>query len=84
MGMNLNETVRGTDIAAYLGGDNFAVLLPDTARNSIASRAQDLVIMLNNIAFIWKSHEINLRVSAELKTYTAVDNFATIFRSSRV
>ena len=84
MGLNLNDTIRGTDVASYLGGDAFAVLLPDTARAHIATRAQELVMMLNNLALIWKTHEISLRVSAELKTYTAADNFATIFRNSHV
>lgn len=84
MGRNLDETVRGTDIAAYLGGDAFAVMLPDTNRADIATRAQQLVMMLNNLAFIWKGNEVALRVSAELKTYTAADNFATIFRNSHV
>lgn len=66
----LQSISRNTDTTARLGGDEFVLLMPDTDKNSIAQRAQNITVMLNNLSVIWKGEEINIKASVGLKTFT--------------
>ncbi len=59
----LNKHVRNTDIVARYGGDEFAILLPETG----SEKAEKLIIRMlkeiRNNSFVWNSKSINVQVS---------------------
>ncbi len=68
----LSATLRGVDIPARLGGEEFAVLLPGTAAPQAQVVAERLRVALAGTCFDWKDQEIAVTVSIGVCTATEV------------
>jgi len=78
----LKSDIRTMDVAARLGGDEFVTLFVNTDRSQAAERAQFLIKKLNNLSFIWKGNEINVRASLGLKNYHRGAKIDNIFAAA--
>ncbi len=59
----LQETVRGHDLVARMGGDEFCVLLPDTALAEALTVAERLRTEVEELAIRYKSETMRIRAS---------------------
>ena len=59
----LQETVRGHDLVARMGGDEFCVLLPDTALAEALTVAERLRTEVQELAIRYKSETMRIRAS---------------------
>ncbi|WP_163937877.1 GGDEF domain-containing protein [Paraferrimonas sp. SM1919] len=63
LGKMIKESLRKTDIAARLGGEEFAILLPDANRSSANYFARRFHKHLEKLVFCNKNQEFNITVS---------------------
>ena len=59
----ITACMRETDIAARIGGEEFAVLLPHTELKDACSLAERIRAAVENIAIVIEDHHLNLTVS---------------------
>ena len=59
----VRRSVRGSDIAVRYGGEEFAVLLPDTVAQIAEERAQNLRQSLEGAPIVYGTHAIHLTAS---------------------
>ena len=59
----LQETVRGHDLVARMGGDEFCVLLPDTALAEALTVAERLRLEVQELAIRYKGETMRIRAS---------------------
>lgn len=78
----LASDVRKMDVTARLGGDEFTILFVNTTRKEALERAQFLIRKLNNLSFIWKGTEIDIRASLGLKEYKKGSKAQHIFNAA--
>lgn len=78
----LASDIRTMDIVGRLGGDEFTILFVNTTRKDALERAQFLIKKLNNISFIWKGTEIDVRASLGLKEYGKGSKAENIFSAA--
>ncbi len=70
----IKECIRQIDIAARYGGDEFAVILPNTSLSDATVAAQRMVQAVANRPARWKTKEIPLSISVGLGEYDAEMN----------
>jgi len=75
----LEAEIRAMDVAARLGNDEFALLLPGTTKQDVAGRVQDLGWRLNNLSLAWYGDIIPVRAGLGLKAYGKGDRADGIF-----
>lgn len=63
--------IRQIDIAARYGGDEFAVILPNTSLADAVVVAERMVHMIADSAMTWDQHEIQLSISVGVGQYNA-------------
>lgn len=78
----LANDIRTMDMAARMGGDEFVILFVNTTRKEALERAQFLIKKLNNLSFVWKGEEIDVRASLGLKEYKKGNKAANIFSAA--
>lgn len=61
--------VRQIDIAARYGGDEFAVILPNTSLDDARVVAERMVSMTNRTPMLWEQHRIPLSISVGVGQY---------------
>jgi diguanylate cyclase (GGDEF)-like protein len=69
VGKVLVESLRKIDIQARYGGDEFAVILPNTNKRGSLVVAQKIKNSIKNMPFKFKGDEINITLSIGISTY---------------
>ena len=67
----IKACVRQVDTAARYGGDEFAVILPNTSLSDAIIAAERIVDAVSNSPIVWKKEQIVLSVSVGLGRYDA-------------
>ncbi len=67
----IRECIRQIDTAARYGGDEFAVILPNTSLNAALIVAERMVDVVSNSPVTWKKEQIAISISVGLGEYTA-------------
>lgn len=65
----IKENLRSGDICARIGGDEFAIILPDAAANNVAYRARILIDALKKNPFKYQDIEVPVTVSIGMASY---------------
>ncbi len=69
VGKVLVESLRKIDVQARYGGDEFAVILPNTNKRGSLVVAQKIKSSIKNMPFKFKGDEINITLSIGISTY---------------
>ena len=64
----LKQSVRGTDIVARYGGDEFTVLLPETEMGKAGTLIERIVCAVENHPFNWEGGPIDVEISYGIST----------------
>jgi diguanylate cyclase (GGDEF)-like protein len=67
----IKECIRQIDIAARYGGDEFAVILPNTSLADATVVAERMVDAVSNSPITWKKEQLALSISVGLGRYDA-------------
>ena len=71
VGRKIQECIRQIDTAARYGGDEFAVILPNTSLADAVVAAERIVDNVRHSPITWKKDQINFSVSIGLGQYDA-------------
>ncbi|MBX9455599.1 MAG: PleD family two-component system response regulator [Rhizobium sp.] len=68
----VRSTVRGADLACRFGGEEFVVIMPDTAPETAAAVAERLRYVVENQPFVLKQSGTELKITASLGIATTI------------
>ena len=71
---SLQKHCRKSDYVARLSGDEFAVLMPNTAPSRVSAIVEKLTKVLNLLIVGWGKHDIPVSVSVGHENYTSTSN----------
>jgi len=67
----LKECIRQIDTAARYGGDEFAIILPNTSLNDATVAAERMVDVVSRSPITWQKEQIDISISVGLGQYDA-------------
>ena len=67
----IGACIRQIDTAARYGGDEFAIILPNTSLADAVVVAERMVKMVNETVMVWEQNEIKLSLSVGVGQYSA-------------
>lgn len=71
---------RENDVVARLGGEEFAVFLPDYTMDSAMKKAEEVLDTIRKQVFVHGEHQIRFTVSLGLSEWRSSDHFETIYK----
>jgi diguanylate cyclase (GGDEF)-like protein len=74
IGKRIKECIRQIDTAARYGGDEFAVILPNTSLSDATVVAERMVEVVSRSPISWKREQISLSISVGLGQFDADTN----------
>lgn len=80
----LTSLVRGHDVVARFGGDEFAVLLTDTEADTGINRARQIGAAAEKHAMVWQGHSLPIRFSIGVQAYGPEDSEDDVIRQADV
>lgn len=78
----IGACIRQIDMAARYGGDEFAVILPNTSLADAAVVAERMVNMVKGTPMIWEQHKIDLSVSIGVGQYDGQSGSGDVARTT--
>jgi diguanylate cyclase (GGDEF)-like protein len=70
----ISACIRQIDVAARYGGDEFAVILPNTSLDDAITVAERIVNMVTDTPMMWEHHELPLSVSVGVGEHSGDTN----------
>jgi diguanylate cyclase (GGDEF)-like protein len=78
----ISACIRQIDIAARYGGDEFAVILPNTLLNDAVTVAERMVTMTTGTPMLWEQHRIPLSISVGVGQYDGEKNAGDVTKNT--
>jgi diguanylate cyclase (GGDEF)-like protein len=82
IGQLVQSYVRREDLAARYGGDEIAIILPETPRAGAVTAAERLLEVLRSHPFVYEGHEIPLTLSVGIAVLNPEMNLSDFVRSA--
>ena len=74
----VRPTLREPDIFARFGGDEFALILPNTSLHGAITVAERLRVVVCNSTFLYEQHELQISLSVGVASARAGDSLETL------
>jgi len=78
----IGSCIRQIDTAARYGGDEFAIILPNTSLADAVVVAERMVRMVSEAVMVWEKNEIKLSLSVGVGQYNAQSNSGDVAKAT--